>query len=71
MEVAGGKDQAHVEMRRLRRSIGMRQAELARLLGLSRESVVRIERGRVPRKRKQAIIAVWCERIRHGISSGS
>lgn len=50
------------EMRRLRRSIGMRQAELARLLGLTRESVVRIEAGRIPRKRKQAIIQVWMER---------
>ena len=60
--MAGWQDQPHVRMREIRRSLKMRQADLGRLLGLSRESVCRIEKGRPPRKRKLAVIEVWMER---------
>lgn len=60
VEVASGQDFPHV--REIRRSLGMGQADLGKLLGLSRESISRIERGRIPRKRKQAVIAIWMER---------
>ena len=60
--LASGQDHPHVRMREIRRSLKMRQAELGRLLGLSRESICRIEKGRPPRKRKLAVIEIWMER---------
>ena len=69
--MASRQTQPHVRMRELRRSAGMSQADLARLLGLTRESVSRIEHGRVPCKRKQAIIEVWVERVEHAQRTGT
>jgi DNA-binding XRE family transcriptional regulator len=63
--MAGRETLDCVELRRLRRAARMTQHDLARLLGLSRESVCRIEAGRLPHKRKLAVIQVWMERERH------
>ena len=46
-------------LREERESRGVSQEELAEILGVSRETVCRIERGRPPRRRLKTMIEVW------------
>ena len=46
-------------LREERASRGVSQEELAEILGVSRETVCRIERGRPPRHRLKTMIEVW------------